>query len=251
MTTERSRFLVDQERAFLNADDSHFFWQTGGDYFAGTERRLLDGFPLPTGARVLEVGCGEGGNLLNLLRDHPGAPRLVVGIDLFFRKLTFAARHVAGARFVCADATMLPFPDGAFDVVLCRDLLHHLEDREPAVRELARVCRRGGDVWIVEPNGRNPLIGLFALAMPHERGQLQTSVASLEALVRRHFASIEVRTLQPMPIFRALLHYRFGLPSLGRSRLFGRVMDAWQALCGAVLPRRVWAYIIVRTTARE
>lgn len=247
MSDKKADFDGVQARAFLNADEPHFFWQTGTDYFARTERALLDGFPWPAGARVLEVGCGEGGNLRNLLDTGRPRPRLVAGVDLFPRKLTFAAAHVPGASFACADAMALPFPDHAFDVVLCRDLLHHLQDREPAVGELARVCRAGGTLWIVEPNGRNPLIALFALAMPHERGQLQTSVASLEALARRHAGQVSVTTAQPMPIFRALLHYRFGVPALGRSPVFGRLMDAWQRVCSILLPRRIWAYIVVRS----
>ena len=246
MTNRDTTFHEVQARAFLHADEPHFFWQTGRDYFAQTERALLEGLPWPAGARVLEVGCGEGGNLHNVLTRESSRPRLVAGVDLFPRKLVFAAAQVPGASFACADALSLPFADGTFDVVLCRDLLHHLQDREPAVRELARVCRKDGAVWIVEPNGRNPLIALFAMAMPHERGQLQTSVAALQALVRRHFASTTVVTAQPMPIFRALLHYRFGMPSLGRTRVFAGLMDGWQRVCQLLLPRRFWAYIIIR-----
>jgi SAM-dependent methyltransferase len=246
VAADSSKFLADQQRAFLNADDRHFFWQTDGEYFSGTERRLLDGFPFEAGARVLEVGGGEGGNLRNLLDQRGVRPKLIVGLDLFHRKLTFGARHVPEARFVCADATQLPFPDGAFDVVLCRDLLHHLPNREPAVRELRRVCRGGGTVWVIEPNGRNPLIALFALAIAHERGQLQTSVGSLEALVRRHFGKVALITEQPLPVYRALLHYRFGWPALGRSAAFATAMRWWCAAAAALMPRRLWAYIIVR-----
>jgi SAM-dependent methyltransferase len=246
VSADASKFLADQQRAFLNADDRHFFWQTDGEYFSVSERRLLDGFPFEAGSRVLEVGGGEGGNLRNLLDDRGVRPTLLVGLDLFHRKLTFAARQVPEASFVCADATRLPFPDASFDAVLCRDLLHHLPEREPALRELRRVCRGRGTVWVIEPNGRNPLIALFALAMPHERGQLQTSVASLEQLVRRHFADVSLTTQQPLPIFRALLHYRFGWPSLGRLTLFDRAMRAWSAAAATLMPRRLWAYIVVR-----
>lgn len=249
MPADKSKFIADQERAFLNADDRHYFWQTDGDYFSMSERRLLDGFPFRAGSRVLEVGGGEGGNLRNLLDERRVRPRLIVGLDLFPRKLTFAASQVPEAAFVCADATRLPFAEGAFDVVLCRDLLHHLPERDPAVRELRRVCAPGGTVWVVEPNGRNPIIALFALVMPHERGQLQTSVGSLEALVRRHFSDVRVETAQPMPVFRAALHYRFGLPSLGRSRVFKAAMELWCAAAAALVPRRLWAYIIVRVTS--
>ncbi|MGH7264019.1 MAG: class I SAM-dependent methyltransferase, partial [Candidatus Rokuibacteriota bacterium] len=210
-----SPFVERQTRFFTEADTGHFFWQTRNPYFARTERALLEGFPVATGDAVLEVGCGEGGNLVNVLAGRGVQPRLVVGADLFARKLVFAGKQSPGARFVCADAGALPFRDGAFDVVLCRDLLHHLEDREPAVAELRRVARPRGHVWVVEPNGRNALIRLLAVVRPHERGQLRNSPDSLRALLGRHFPGVEVELRQPMPLSRLVLHYQFGFPRLG------------------------------------
>jgi SAM-dependent methyltransferase len=242
----QSRFLERQEQFFAEADTGHFFWQTGNPYFARTERALLEGLPLGGGQAVLEVGCGEGGNLANVLSGRSPHPRLVVGVDLFERKLGFARRQGIPARFVCADALALPFREGVFDVVLCRDLLHHLEEREPAVAELRRVARPGAAVWVVEPNGRNPLIRLLAFIRPHERGQLRNSPGTLRALLAPHFTGIDVELRQPMPLYRVVLHYQFGFPRLGASRLAGRLLDAAETLFRAAVPRRWWAYIVAR-----
>jgi SAM-dependent methyltransferase len=249
MPDRTSRFRKRQETFFAEADTGHFFWQTGNPYFARTERALLEGLPLAARQAVLEVGCGEGGNLANVLPGRPAAPRLVVGVDLFERKLGFARRQGIPARFVCADALVLPFRDGVFDVILCRDLLHHLEEREPAVAELRRVARPGGSVWVVEPNGRNPLIRLLALVRPHERGQLRNSPDALRALLAAHFSGVDVELRQPMPLCRVVLHYQFGFPRLGASRLAGRLLDAAEALFRAAVPRRWWAYIVARCSA--
>jgi ubiquinone/menaquinone biosynthesis C-methylase UbiE len=243
---ESSRFVEAQERFFQAADAGHFFWQTGNPYFSRTERELLRGLPVRTGDAVLEVGCGEGGNLVNILADRSAAPRLVVGVDLFENKLGFARSQGVPARLVRADARALPFRRGAFDVVLCRDLLHHLPDREPAVGELRRVTRAGGAVWVVEPNGRNPLIRLLALVRPHERGQLGNSPESLGTLLGRHFQAVEIELRQPMPFYRLVLHYQFGFPRLGASRLAAAALDAAERCLRALCPRRWWAYIVVR-----
>jgi ubiquinone/menaquinone biosynthesis C-methylase UbiE len=244
-----STFLERQERFFTEADAGHFFWQTRNPYFARTERDLLVGLPVTTGHAVLEVGCGEGGNLVNVLDGRAAAPRLAVGLDLFERKLAFARRQGVPALFVCGDARALPFRDGVFDVVLCRDLLHHLEDRDPAVAELRRVARAGATVWVVEPNGRNPLIRLLALVHPHERGQLETSPESLSSLLARHFPRVEIDIRQPMPLYRMLLHYQFGFPRLGSSRLVSALLDATDRVLQAGIPRRWWAYIVARVSA--
>lgn len=246
MPESHSGFLEAQRRFFTEADADHFLWQTQNPYLVRTERALLDGLPAGADQAVLEVGCGEGGNLVNLFAATPGAPRLLVGVDLFPAKLAFARRRGVPGRLVGADALALPFRDGAFDVILCRDLLHHVEDPGGVLAELRRVSRADGTVWIVEPNGRNPLVGLLALVRPHERGQLRNSPAALRDLVARHFPAVEVEVRQPLPLDRLLLHHRFGLPRLGSWRAFAAAMEAGDRLLRAVWPRRWWAYILVK-----
>ncbi len=242
----RSQFLEHQHHFFKDADVGHFFWQTENPYFAQTERGLLEGFPVRSGQTVLELGCGEGGNLVNILKSNRAVPRIVVGVDLFERKLVFANKQSVPGRFVCGDALVLPFQNAVFDLILCRDLLHHLEDRESCLRELRRVSKAGATIWIIEPNGKNPLIRLLALVRPHERGQLQNSIVSIKDLVACHFSRVEIDVRQPFPLYRAILHYQFGFPRLGFSRIFATAMDALERLFQAMFPRRWWAYIIAK-----
>jgi len=248
MADPNERFREDQQRFFQTADERHFRWQTTNPYVARTERDLLRGFPIASGTRILEVGCGEGGNLTNLLRrDLPHSS--VVGVDLFEQKVAFASKADIPAIFVCGDALDLPFKDSAFDLVLCRDVLHHVQNRERALHELRRVCRPGGVVWIVEPNGRNPLMWLLAVIRPHERGLLKNSTVSLRRLVTPVFPKATYTARQPMPIYRALLHYQFGLPALGTYQLFARGMDAWDALARRLVPQSLWSYVIIAADA--
>jgi ubiquinone/menaquinone biosynthesis C-methylase UbiE len=240
------RFRDLQRSFFEHADVEHFQWQTTNPLIAATERELLAGFPFPPRGAVLEVGCGEGGNLVNLGAVVRSDARLVVGMDLFERKVAFGQRQVATARFVCGDALALPFKDESFDAVLCRDLLHHLEDRGPAIAELRRICKPGGDLWILEPNGRNLLMILLATIRPHERGLLRNSCERLGTLVADHFAGPRVEVRQPMPIYRLVLHQKFGLPRLGEHRVARSLMLGFERAIGAVLPRRWWGYILVK-----
>jgi SAM-dependent methyltransferase len=92
-------------------------------------RRLVP----PEARSVLEVGCGDGAVINGLGR------RLVVGADLSRRSLA----RVEKPRLQ-ADIFGLPFGDGSFDLVLCAEVLEHLEPaRLPeAAAELARVARR-------------------------------------------------------------------------------------------------------------
>ena len=46
------------------------------------------------------------------------------------------------AEYVCADATHLPFKDNSFDVVLCSEVLEHLDSPLKAIKELARASKK-------------------------------------------------------------------------------------------------------------
>ena len=243
MARKEADFLEAQRAFFEDADEEHFRWQTENPLIARTERELLLGFPIDAGS-VLEVGCGEGGNLVNLLSGDTTAGT-IVGLDLFKEKVAFAKGKVTRARFVCGDALALPFRDHAFDAVLCRDVLHHLEARETALQELRRICKPGGVVWILEPNGDNPLMRLLAALRPHERGLLRNSVASLDELVRGQFGVVRTEPRQPLPVYRMLLHYRFGLPRLGWSKALTALMAGWDGAAARLLPRKWWSYVLI------
>jgi len=72
----------------------------------------------------------------------------VVSVDLFAP----AQRHPAAA-WICADANdVLPFRDAAFDYVLSREGIEHLEDQMGFLRSCARVIRPGGKIVLTTPN---------------------------------------------------------------------------------------------------
>ena len=102
------------------------------------------GFNEFPGARLLEVGCGMGTDLLQFARG--GAE--VTGVDLTARSIEISRQHFAvdDARgdFAIADGESLPFADGSFEVVYSNGVLHHTPDTEGAVREVHRVLRPGG-----------------------------------------------------------------------------------------------------------
>ena len=227
---------------FKDADEAKFRWQTRGPVFAASERRLVS---VAAGdGSFLEVGCGEGGNLCHM---GPGNG-LTVGLDFSMAKAVFAAGAIPWARLVCGDAVRLPFRRSVFDRVLCRDLLHHLRgpQQREAVEEIFRVCRPGGEVVVIEPNGRNPLIWAFAVLVPAERGMLRSTPARVAALVEGLASRVIVEMAQPLPVARALLHYRFGWPGLGHRRMVARLLHGFDAAVNRLLPRRLWAYIVVR-----
>ena len=94
---------------------------------------------------VLDVGCGSADIPLALVRDaeRSGRSLEVTCLDRSEQMLAIAARmtksHPA-LQFVHGDGEALPYPDGAFDVVMCNLALHHFEP--PAAERLLREVRR-------------------------------------------------------------------------------------------------------------
>lgn len=100
---------------------------------------------------VLDIATGTGHNALSF------APHVhqVIGLDLTAPMLAEACnlaskRGITNVRFFQGDSERLPFGDGSFDVVTCRVAPHHFPDVASAMREMARVCRSGGCVAIVD-----------------------------------------------------------------------------------------------------
>jgi SAM-dependent methyltransferase len=134
--------------------------QRGERFFAQV---LAESVP---GARVLDYGCYDGWMYPALSALGPAS---VTGIDISEKGIAAAvATYGDQARFQVMDAHQLDFPDGHFDFVVGRAILHHLHF-EQAIRELHRVLRPGGCCLFYEPILGNPAAALFRWLTPRAR----------------------------------------------------------------------------------
>lgn len=102
-------------------------------------RRLVEFVAPRAGERVLDAACGPGIVTGALTASGMRA----VGVDLTAEMIAEASASQDGS-FLRGDASRLPFGDGAFDVVVARNALHHLAEPTAAVREMVRVLHPGG-----------------------------------------------------------------------------------------------------------
>jgi 2-polyprenyl-3-methyl-5-hydroxy-6-metoxy-1,4-benzoquinol methylase len=101
---------------------------------------------------LVDVGCGTGHLLLGL-RERLGDAVRLTAIDFSAVAVARTRALVPGARGVVASVYDLPSPDGSFDVLVCTEVLEHLERPHDALAELFRVVRPGGHLVITVPNG--------------------------------------------------------------------------------------------------
>ncbi|MBI3920694.1 MAG: class I SAM-dependent methyltransferase [Armatimonadetes bacterium] len=100
---------------------------------------------LPNPCRIVDLGCGTGGNLPELAQFGE-----VVGVDM-----SPEALHLCRSRgdfpLALSDGTALPFREDSCDLVTVLDVLEHIEDDRRVLEELVRILRPGGKVLVTVP----------------------------------------------------------------------------------------------------
>ncbi len=104
--------------------------------------KYIDSFlkNIPKTAKILDMGCGEG----HLVEKYRESGYNIIGLDL-----NYSSEYVK-----TGDIRNTPFSDGDFDVILCLDVLEHLNfmDQVPAVKEMHRILKEDGIALLALPN---------------------------------------------------------------------------------------------------
>jgi ubiquinone/menaquinone biosynthesis C-methylase UbiE len=163
------------------------------------------GFDNLEARRILEVGCGTGGVLLEYL-SFGANPELLNGTDLLLHRANDAHRRLPGGQITCSDGRYLPYKTGCFDIVLQYTALSSILDysvKAEVAREMTRVLRKPDGLIVWYDFWLNP-------TNPHTRG-----IRAAE--IRRLFPTCSVEchrvTLAP-PLARALVPISWTLAAL-------------------------------------
>ncbi len=134
-------FYDDEEvlRAYLD----HRHAGTASPNTVMEEPAFLDELGSVGGARVLDLGCGDGSFAAQVLRRGASA---YLGIDGSKAMIDVAVRDHAGpaATFEVGDIEDLAMPEAAFDLVTSRMALHYVEDLRPVLDAVRSILRPGG-----------------------------------------------------------------------------------------------------------
>jgi 2-polyprenyl-3-methyl-5-hydroxy-6-metoxy-1,4-benzoquinol methylase len=89
---------------------------------------------------ILDVGCGEGFTL-NRLREK-GIGKKLEGLEHSKDAIALGKKTYPEIKIQQGNIYQLPYKDNSFDLVLCTEVLEHLEEPEKALRELVRVSKK-------------------------------------------------------------------------------------------------------------
>jgi len=150
---------------------------------------------MPMGSAVLDYGCGEGAYAALHAADRG---LHVTAIDLSPIAVERAADSARAAGlaaqidFRVMNAEHLDLADDSFDFICGLGVLHHLKIG-PAMAEITRVLRTGGEAVFVEPLGHNPAINLYRSRTPEQRTEDEHPLCVDElALITSYFGRSEL-----------------------------------------------------------
>jgi SAM-dependent methyltransferase len=183
-----------------------------------------------TGKRVLDFGCGNGLNSIDVAR----LAKHVTGIDISPDSVRVATENAAAAgladkvTFTVMDGENLTFPPGSFDVVSVAGVLHHM-DLEAALGQIRKVLAPGGEAIFLEALANHPIIHAYRKRTPHLRTAWETEhILHYEDAerMRKYFKTVSVRTFH-----LAVL----GAVPLRKTPLFAPARAVLDAVDGAIL----------------
>ena len=183
-----------EEYAGLYELEERYWWFVGRRRIVAALLESID----PPGAprlRVLDVGCGTGGNFA--LLDRWGE---VAGVDDSAEALRFCVQR--GRRSVLqASAGRLPFAAESLDLITALDVLEHLQDDRGALAEFRRVLRPGGHLVLTVPAYRF-IWSEHDEALHHKRryvrSEVRRKVAAAGFAIRR--ASYAISAILPVAV---------------------------------------------------
>lgn len=136
--------------------------QQDGDLFVRKVKNYIK--KVREGGVIIDVGCGTGSLLDAVTHNVPNSYR-VIGIDISAESVKLAKQKNARVDFIVCDIDALPFRDKVSDMVIIKNVLHHLSTLQP-LDNIIRLLNSSGFLLIDDKIGGNPLQGILTLAYP-------------------------------------------------------------------------------------
>lgn len=202
------------------------------------EEAMFERLGTLAGRDVLDLGCGIGDLTLHALQR--GATLTALELSPRLAEITrerAAALGGESCRVVVAPAEATGLPDGSFDVILGRWIIHHL-DVEAAAREVSRMLRPGGTAMFIETSSLNPLLRFARNHLVGRFGIPRFGTPDEHPLGKAEYAMLS-RTFKTFRL-DAPFFYFF---EVGHRHLPHRLKRPAVRACARWLDRQVWRWL--------
>lgn len=119
-------------------------------------RKIVEDFRLrlvdPGGLKILDAGSGNGGTSIAFTEAGAVVSGVEVSEELVDIARRFADANNARPEFILYGGKKMPFGDNTFDAVLSISVLEHIDDPVNYLREISRVLKPGGYLYLAFPN---------------------------------------------------------------------------------------------------
>jgi SAM-dependent methyltransferase len=130
---------------------------------------------------VLDVGCGEGSPLEEIMRRRPGIE--VAGVDLSPKAIELAQERIPNGTFSVLDLTKETL-DRKFDLIICTDVVEHIVDDRAAIRNMREMCNKWCVISTIQGKMRKYDLGVGHVRN-YARGELKAKIEDAGFVVRR------------------------------------------------------------------
>jgi len=143
--------------------------------------------------KILDLGCGKGLLIIEAAKKIQGGK--AVGADLWDNTLeySYTAQMVLNnaeiegvsnrVEVVTADAQDMPFANNSFDIVMTSLMMHHVPDKNKALKEMIRVTKPGGTIVIADVNSKRFIPMLKSLGLFHVESHFATRLFLVPACI--------------------------------------------------------------------
>jgi len=179
---------------------------------------------VPSGSKVLEIGCGTG-HILTYVSKVKNADAYGIDLSPEAEKVVnqFEEKNGSKVHFMVGDGFAVPYPENSFDVVFSEGVIEHftVDETRKMVEEHVRVCKKNGLVIISVPNKYNIFLTLSKMVLGKKYAhypERSYTIAELRQLVEG--CGTEVIAVDGFAWQQGFAHWRFVKKMISVFRFF-------------------------------
>lgn len=181
----------------------HLKTMTSLESIQAIKKDMLERLCVRQGDRVLDVGCGQGDDVL-AIADKVGTSGLVVGldhnkamIDEANTKKEWQGEHI---KMEFGDIHKIPYEDGFFDSCRADRVLQHVNDQEQVLREMVRVIKPGGHLVVSDPDWDTRIIDVPCIDLVRKILPILSKSVRNHCSGRQHYGQLKRLLLDDVSI---------------------------------------------------